>query len=186
HTNFGQPLVANGKAKMALADGDPVAVLVDLTCHAFAVHEYTVGALEVLDGGVIRAGEQHRVVAADVLGIEDDLVVGTAADAGPAAENVHEIGIAVGADQDAGRPLERHLFAGLRRAVQRVGTALLEIGLELLDAAVALQDRTLALGDDRTPFLDCDTDFLELAGLVPDVELEVANALLGDLQRSEE
>ena len=75
--------------------------------------------LQVLDGGVHRAGQQHRVVAADVLGIEHQLVVGAAADARAAAEHVHEIGIAVGADQHARRAFERDFFAGLRGAVER-------------------------------------------------------------------
>ena len=138
---------------MRLADGHPVAVLEDLARHAFAVHEHTVGALEVLNGGVIRAGKEHRVIAADVFGVEHDFVVGAASDARPAAEHLHVIGVAVGTDQDARRSFEGDLLAGLRRTVGRRGNTFFEVGFELFDAHVALQDGALALGDDRLPVL---------------------------------
>src|SRR6185503_13380182 len=105
-----------------------------------------------------------------------------AADARAAAEHVDEIGVAVGADQHAGRAFERDFLAGLGGGIGGGGQALLEIGLELLDAAVTLQDGPLALGDDRAPLLDRDAGFFELAGLVAHVGLEVSDALLGHLQ----
>ena len=71
---------------------------------------------------VRRTDEDHRVVAADVLGVDLQVVVGRAADAGLAAEHVHDLAAAVAVDQQprraVGRRLRRHAGVGLGRLVR--------------------------------------------------------------------
>src|SRR5204862_676569 len=82
-----------------------IAVPEDLAGDAPAVDVHAVAAVQVLDDGVHRADQDDGVVAADEVGLDLQIVVGSASDAGPAAEHVHDLAPVLAADQEARRAL---------------------------------------------------------------------------------
>src|SRR5207253_73556 len=121
-----------------------------------AIDVHPVGAVEVLDDAVHRAHQNDGVVAADGLGVDLQIVVGSTSNTGSAAQNVDHLPPLLGVGQHAQRALEYRLRSGggvggrggiaplvgggVGCCVARLpdGGAKLKIGLlELLDAGVA-------------------------------------------------
>src|SRR5215468_5318680 len=95
------------EAVVHATDGDLVAIAQSLTSDAPAVDLYAVGTVQVLDHRVDRADQDHRVVAADELRFELQVVVGRTPDAGLAAEHVHDFAPVLAVDQQPGRAIGR-------------------------------------------------------------------------------
>ena len=69
------------------------------------VDQHTVGAVEILDDGVGRTRQDHRMVAADELRIDLQIVVRRTPDRGLATQHVDDFGVAVGADEQPRRAI---------------------------------------------------------------------------------
>src|SRR5579863_9188337 len=121
----------HGKTVMREAENHLVPIVALLAGDALVIDEHAVGAVQILEHRVHGTGENDRVVAADELGVDLQIIVRRASDAGLAAENVNDLTPLLVADQEACRPFGQGLVSGLvclggglsrgRRALRRVG-----------------------------------------------------------------
>jgi len=88
--------------QLMLADGHDVAIIEVVMTHALALHEHAVGAVQILDDGVLGRGDDLAVVTADEATVDLQIIGRSATDDESAGiEVMRRDGVAIARQQDA-------------------------------------------------------------------------------------
>ncbi len=176
---------------MHTADGHAIAVFERLPRDTLAVDEHPVGTIKILERGMDGARHDHRVRPTDVLGVDLQLALRPTSDTRSARQLVHKLGVAVGANQHALRPLDGRVDVIFGNRVEPLDTPLnlaegrsrgRDFRFELPDPLITFRERLLRLNYGTAPIVIRTGQLLEFHILVAQLLLESLQGFFGRAQ----